>query len=32
MILAGGKSSRIYTSLVYEKKLVLNAGAYYSDM
>jgi|MudIll2142460700_1097286.scaffolds.fasta_scaffold01283_7 zinc protease len=31
-ILSGGKSSRIYKSLVYEKKLALNAGADYSGM
>jgi zinc protease len=31
-ILSGGKSSRLYRSLVYEKKLVLNAGADYSGM
>lgn len=30
MILSGGKSSRIYSSLVYEKHLALNAGADYS--
>ena len=29
-ILAGGKSARLYRSLVYEKKLALNAGADYS--
>jgi zinc protease len=32
MILSGGKSSRIYTSLIYEKKLALNAGADYDGM
>lgn len=32
MILSGGKSSRIYTSLVYEKKLALEAGADYEGM
>jgi len=31
-ILSGGKSSRLYKSLVYEKKLALNAGADYSGM
>jgi zinc protease len=31
-ILSKGKSSRIYSSLVYEKKLALNAGADYSSM
>ena len=31
-ILSGGKSSRIYKSLVYEKKLALNAGAEYNGM
>ena len=31
-VLSGGKSSRIYKSLVYEKKLALNAGADYSGM
>ncbi|MBI4691796.1 MAG: insulinase family protein [Nitrospirae bacterium] len=30
MILSGGKSSRIYRSLVYEKKIALNAYADYS--
>ena len=29
-LLSGGKSSRIYKSLVYEKKLALNAGVDYS--
>lgn len=31
-ILSGGKSSRLYKSLVYEKKLSLDAGAEYSSM
>jgi len=31
-ILSGGKSSRIYRELIYEKKLALNAGADYSGM
>lgn len=31
-ILSGGKSSRLYKSLIYEKKLALNAGADYSGM
>lgn len=31
-ILSGGKSSRIYNSLIYEKKIALNAGADYSGM
>jgi zinc protease len=31
-ILSGGKSARLYKSLVYEKKLALNAGADYSGM
>ena len=31
-ILAGGKSARLYRSLIYEKKLALNAGADYSGM
>jgi zinc protease len=31
-ILSGGKSARLYRSLVYEKKLALNAGADYSGM
>lgn len=31
-ILSGGKSSRIYRSLIYEKKIALNAGADYSGM
>ncbi|HYA26860.1 MAG TPA: pitrilysin family protein [Thermodesulfovibrionales bacterium] len=31
-ILSGGKSSRIYRSLVYEKKIALNAGADNSEM
>lgn len=31
-ILSGGKSSRLYKSLVYEKKIALNAGADYSGM
>lgn len=30
VILAGGKSARLYRQLVYEKRLALNAGAYYS--
>lgn len=30
VILAGGKSARLYRRLVYEKQLALNAGAYYS--
>ncbi len=30
MILSGGKSSRLYQSLVYEKKIALNASAYYN--
>jgi len=30
VILAGGKSARLYRELVYEKRLALNAGAYYS--
>lgn len=30
LILSGGKSSRLYKSLVYEKKIALNAYAYYS--
>ncbi len=32
MILSGGKSSRFYRSLVYEKKLALNAYADYSGL
>lgn len=31
-ILSGGKSSRLYRSLIYEKKLSLDAGADYSSM
>lgn len=31
-ILSGGKSARIYRSLIYEKKIALNAGADYSGM
>jgi len=31
-ILSGGKSSRIYNSLVYEKKIAINAGSDYSGM
>ncbi|MCL4475747.1 MAG: insulinase family protein [Nitrospirae bacterium] len=31
-ILSGGKSARLYRSLIYEKKLALNAGADYSGM
>jgi len=31
-ILSGGKSSRLYKSLVYEKKVALNVGAEYSGM
>jgi zinc protease len=31
-ILSGGKSARLYKSLVYEKKLALNVGADYSGM
>lgn len=31
-ILSGGKSSRLYRSLVYEKKIALNAGSDYSGM
>jgi zinc protease len=31
-ILSGGKSSRLYRSLVYEKKMALNAGADYSGL
>lgn len=31
-VLSGGKSARLYRSLVYEKKLALNAGADYSGM
>lgn len=31
-ILSGGKSSRLYKSLIYEKKLSLDAGADYSGM
>jgi zinc protease len=30
MVLSGGKSSRLYKSLVYEKKIALNASASYS--
>ena len=30
VILAGGKSARLYRRLVYEKQLALNASAYYS--
>jgi len=30
LILSGGKSSRLYQSLVYKKKIALNADAYYS--
>lgn len=32
IILSGGKSSRLYKSLVYEKKLALDAGSDYSGM
>ncbi len=31
-VLSDGKSSRLYISLVYEKKLALNTGAYYSGI
>ncbi len=31
-ILSGGKSARLYRSLIYEKKLALNAGTDYSGM
>lgn len=31
-ILSSGKSSRLYKSLIYEKKLAINAGADYSGM
>lgn len=31
-ILSGGKSSRLYRSLVYDRKIALNAGADYSGM
>ena len=31
-ILSGGKSARLYRSLIYEKKLALNAGGDYSGM
>ncbi|MBM4129230.1 MAG: insulinase family protein [Nitrospira sp.] len=31
LILSGGKSSRLYKSLVYEKKIALDVGAYYSS-
>ena len=31
-ILSGGKSSRVYNSLIYEKKIALNAGAEYEGM
>lgn len=31
-ILSGGKSSRLYKSLIYEKKIALNAGSEYSGM
>jgi zinc protease len=31
-ILSGGKSSRVYNSLIYEKKIALNAGADYGGM
>lgn len=31
-VLSGGRSSRIYKSLVYEKKIALNAGAEYDGM
>ncbi|MFQ5988625.1 MAG: M16 family metallopeptidase [Candidatus Methylomirabilales bacterium] len=30
VVLAGGKSARLYRRLVYEKQLALSAGAYYS--
>ena len=32
VVLSGGKSARLYRSLIYEKKLALNAGADYSGM
>lgn len=32
MVLSGGKSARLYTSIVYEQKLALHAGADYSGL